>query len=111
MIVQGNSQFYSQVAAAPSNTEASLKGDILSYYANDDEFEELGKRYESLTSYADKAVERFRAFNGVGRHPMALFKLSNEDEAMFRSHSDAWSDIRQSMVWAFLGTEHFEQEE
>ena len=29
---------------------------------------------------------------------------------MFRSHSDAWSDIRQSMVWAFLGTENFDPE-
>ncbi len=84
---------------------------MLSYSANDDMFKKLGKRYGKSTSYADKAIKGFRAVVEIGQHPMALSKLSEGDKAMFRSHSDAWSDIRQSTVWAFLGPEHFEPEE
>ena len=97
MSAQGSSHSFSQVAARKLDTVENVKGDMLSYSANDDKFKKLRKIYENSNCYADQAVEGFRATLKIGQHPMALSKLSEEDKAMLRSHSDAWSDIRQSM--------------
>ncbi|KAL8674101.1 MAG: hypothetical protein Q9168_001496 [Polycauliona sp. 1 TL-2023] len=71
-----------------------------------EQFIKFEKKYERLNSYSDDAVKSFREFINNGQQPATLSKLSGDEAQTFVNSPEAYTDIRKSIVWAYLGGEH-----